>query len=244
MPHTTLGVDLAGESKPKKTAYCLIEWGKLKARIIELRCGADDARLLEMFGHSNKIGIDAPFGWPTVFADAVYAHQRQNVWPAVCTASLRYRTTDHIVRERIKRWPLSVSSDLIGVTAMRAARLLSETGPIDRSGYGRFVEVYPAAALHIWGFSFTSYKENKGKENRRALTHCLMTATEKWLDWSGDAQQASTTRSMRSWLLLSLGLRPRIRSSPFRKNIWHTAKQEGWIALPLDGSLASLTADV
>ena len=247
MPHTTLGVDLAGESKPKKTAYCLIEWVKPKARIIELHCGANDAVLLEGFGRSDKIGIDAPFGWPTAFADAVYAHQRQNVWPAVRTASLRYRTTDHIVRERIKRWPLSVSSDLIGVTAMRAARLLSETGPIDRSGYGRFVEVYPAAALHIWGFSFTSYKENKGKENRRALTHCLMTATEKWLDWSGDAQQkCEKSDDALDAVVAALVARAAATDQiePIPQKYMATAKREGWIALPRAGSLASLTADV
>ena len=241
MPHTTLGVDLAAQ--PENTAYCLIEWVKLKARIIELHCGADDARLLELFDRSDKIGIDAPFGWPTAFADAVYRHQRRNEWPTVRTASLRYRMTDHIVRERIKRWPLSVSSDLIGVTAMRAGRLLSETGPIDRSGRGRFVEVYPAAALHIWGFSSTGYKKRAGEENRRELTRRLMAATEKWLDWPVDAKQAcdksdDALDSVVAALVARAAATEQIE--PIPQGHMATARREGWIALPCDGSLASL----
>ena len=245
MPHTTLGVDLAAQ--PENTAYCLIEWVKPKARIIELRCGADDTILLERFGRSDKIGIDAPFGWPTAFADAVYAHQRRNVWPAVSTASLRYRTTDHIVRERIKRWPLSVSSDLIGVTAMRAARLLSEIGRIDRSGRGRFVEVYPAAALHIWGFPSTGYKKKPGEEKRRGITRRLISTAKPWLDWPVDAQQAceksdDALDAVVAALIARAATTGQIEPIP-RKHM-AIAKREGWIALPRSGSLASLTADV
>ena len=245
MSHTTLGVDLAAQ--PENTAYCLIEWVKPNARIIELRCGADDTILLERFGRSDKIGIDAPFGWPTAFADAVYAHQRRNVWPAVSTASLRYRTTDHIVRERIKRWPLSVSSDLLGVTAMRAARLLSETGRIDRSGHGRFVEVYPAAALHIWGFPSTGYKKKSGEEKRRGITRRLISTTKPWLDWPVDAQQAcEKSDDALDAVVAALIARAAAtdQTEPIPQKHMATAKQEGWIALPRSGSLASLTADV
>ena len=245
MPHTTLGIDLAAQ--PENTAYCLIKWVKPKARIIELHCGADDTVLLEMFGRSDKIGIDAPFGWPTAFAHAVYTHQRRNVWPAVSTASLRYRTTDHIVRERIKRWPLSVSSDLIGVTAMRAARLLSENGRIDRSGRGRFVEVYPAAALHIWGFPSTGYKKKPGEEKRRVVTRRLISTTKPWLDWPVNAQQAceksdDALDAVVAALIARAAATDQIE--PIPQKHMATAKREGWIALPRSGSLASLTADV
>ena len=242
MPHaTTLGVDLAAQ--PENTAYCLIEWVKPKARIIELRCGADDAVLLERFGRSDKVGIDAPFGWPTAFADAVYAHQRRNVWPVVRTASLRYRMTDHLVRERIKRWPLSVSSDLIGVTAMRAARLLSESGRIDRSGRGRFVEVYPAAALHIWGFPSTGYKKKSGEEKRCVVTRRLMSATKPWLDWPVDVKRAceksdDALDAVVAALVARAAATDQIEPIP-RKHM-AAAKREGWIALPRHGSLASL----
>lgn len=245
MSHTTLGVDLA--ARPENTAYCLIEWIKPKACIRVLGCGADDARLLELFGRSDKIGIDAPFGWPTAFAAAVYAHQRRNVWPAVRTASLRYRTTDHIVREGIKRWPLSVSSDLIGVTAMRAARLLSETGRIDRTGRGRFVEVYPAAALRIWGFPSTGYKKKPGEEKRQVVTHRLITATKPWLDWPVDAQQAcEKSDDVLDAVVAALVARAAATDQiePIPRKHMATAKREGWIVLPRDGSLASLATDM
>lgn len=245
MSHTTLGVDLAAQ--PKNTAYCLIEWVKPKARLRELRCGADDAILLEMFGRSDKIGIDAPFGWPTAFATAVYAHQHQNVWPTVCTTSLRYRVTDHIVRERINRWPLSVSSDLIGVTAMRAARLLSESGQIDRSGRGRFVEVYPAAALYIWGFPSTGYKKKPGEEKRRVVTHRLITVTKPWLDWPVDAKQAcEKSDDALDAIVAALVARAAATNQiePVPQKHMAVAKREGWIALPRDGALASLAADM
>lgn len=241
MPHTTLGVDLAAQ--PENTAYCLIEWVKPQARIIELCCGADDTTLLEVFGRADKIGIDAPFGWPTAFATAVYTHQRRNVWPAVSAAALRYRMTDHIVRERIKRWPLSVSSDLIGVTAMRAARLLSEAGPIDRSGGGRFVEVYPAAALSIWGFPSTGYKKKRGEEKRRVVARRLIAATKPWLGWPVDAQQAceksdDALDAVVAALIARAAATDQVEPVP-QKHL-ATAKREGWIALPRNGSLASL----
>ena len=60
------------------------------------------------------------------------------------------------MREKLGRWPLSVSSDRIAMPTTRAVRLLAETAAsgetIDRSGGGRFVEVYPAAALSVWRF--------------------------------------------------------------------------------------------
>jgi hypothetical protein len=49
--------------------------------------------------------------------------------------------------------PLSVSTDRIAYPAMRIARLLGAVAgePVDRTGAGRIVEGYPAAALRVWG---------------------------------------------------------------------------------------------
>jgi hypothetical protein len=53
---------------------------------------------------------------------------------------------------------------------MRAAGLLAaldDAGqPVDRSGGGLLVEVYPAAALRVWGLASRAYK---GSRNRSAL---------------------------------------------------------------------------
>lgn len=51
---------------------------------------------------------------------------------------LRYRATDYRVRQITGRWPLSVSTDRIGVAAMRCASLLdslaAQGAPVDRCG--------------------------------------------------------------------------------------------------------------
>ena len=58
--------------------------------------------------------------------------------------------TDPHVRNATCVWPLSVSANFIGLTAMRCAGLLDALAPVDRAGAGRVVEVYPAAALRVW----------------------------------------------------------------------------------------------
>jgi hypothetical protein len=61
------------------------------------------------------------------------------------------------VANRVGRAPLSVSTDLIGVVALRAALLLdpyaraTKRKPVRRDGLGPVAEVYPAAEgwIHI-----------------------------------------------------------------------------------------------
>ena len=187
----TLGVDLA--SQPKRTATCLIRWDGASARVESLSTGATDSELHDLFGRADKIGIDAPFGWPVRFARAVADYSASTVWPSVDVSELRFRGTDEVVKEKLGRWPLSVSSDLIGVTAIRAARLLAETAAageaIDRSGGGRFVETYPAVALSVWGFPSRGYKGARGAAVRAKIVSEFSEKTSSWLtlteeDWS------------------------------------------------------------
>ena len=179
----TLGVDLAAQ--PKRTATCRICWDSRSAVVDCLSMGATDPYLLSLFGRADKIGIDAPFGWPACFVRAIYLNSTSTVWPTVDVSRLRFRRTDQVVKERLGRWPLSVSSDRIAVPAMRAARLLAATAAtgeaIDRSGGGRFVETYPAAALSIWGFPSQRYKRTKGAEVRAQLICDLAEKTSSWL---------------------------------------------------------------
>ena len=46
----TLGVDLA--SQPKRTAICLIRWGRKSARVETLSLGATDSQVHELFGRA------------------------------------------------------------------------------------------------------------------------------------------------------------------------------------------------
>lgn len=78
-------------------------------------------------------GIDAPFGWPERFVEAIYSYRHLAKWPE-CPRSdeLRLRTTDRFVTHAVRTalgvsvLPLSVSSDRIAARAWRCAALLSE----------------------------------------------------------------------------------------------------------------------
>ncbi len=72
---------------------------------------------------------------------------------------------------------MSVSTDLIGVVALRAVDLqtmLAARGrPVDRTGHGHVCEVYPAAALESWGIDATGYKSSKGRDRLSGILESL-----------------------------------------------------------------------
>ena len=98
---------------------------------------------------------------------------------------LRLRATDCYIHEATGIWPLSVSSNLIAIPAMRCAGLLSRYeerhGPVARDGSGKLIEVYPAAALKVWGQEPTRYKRKEGASRCTRLVDWLRTAAAPWL---------------------------------------------------------------
>jgi predicted RNase H-like nuclease len=166
----SLGIDLAAE--PPNTAACEITWTAQRAHARLYADHLDDGRLLTLIETADKVGIDCPFGWPLPFVNAVAIHANAAAWPgrgqlgSRHRQSLRYRLTDKVVHQQVGIWPLSVSTDRIGVTAMRCAALLDALAaaghPVDRAGGGRVVEVYPAAALKHWGLPHQGYKKQEG----------------------------------------------------------------------------------
>jgi predicted nuclease with RNAse H fold len=166
----TLGIDLAAQ--PVNTSACTIEWGAGRPIVSELRSRLDDETLLEAISGADKVAIDAPFGWPDEFVDAVTAHRNRAGWPGsgedqdLYRFQLSFRATDRHLIEQGARRPLSVSTDLIGVVAMRCAflldRLAARGEPVDRAGSGKVVEAYPAPALSSWGLSAIGYKSRVG----------------------------------------------------------------------------------
>jgi predicted nuclease with RNAse H fold len=166
----TLGIDLAAQ--PANTSVCAIDWAPRAPVLSDLRVGVNDEAILEAISEADKVGIDAPFGWPDDFVDAVVAHRDRAGWPGsaedqdIYRFHLSFRATDRRLIEGGARRPLSVSTDLIGVVAMRCAYLLDRLAargePVDRAGSGKVIEAYPAPALRGWGISATGYKSRVG----------------------------------------------------------------------------------
>ena len=232
----TLGVDLA--SADENTAACTIRWARGCA-VAEVECGQDNESLLGLLNQADKAGVDVPFGWPDAFVDELTRYHGGGPWFAEDRAPLKFRATDLDVAARADKKPLSVSSQLIAVPAMRAARLftrLAQLGiPVDRAGGGRLVEVYPAAALKIWQLPFTQYKDAKGAGLRRKIFTMLRARTSAWLNLD-DAACATCIRSDDALDALVAALVARAAAlgrcqKPPREHE-ERARREGWIALP------------
>jgi predicted nuclease with RNAse H fold len=185
----SLGIDLS--ANPKLTAACLIKWEDGEGEVEELALGAQtkggvkDATLLDLADRADKVAIDAPFGYPAEFVLAITEWARPGgAWPTVEKAKLRYRATDSFVAAKVRR-PLSVSSERIASTAWRCAQLLSRMEQrsgkaVDRAGGGHAVEVYPAAALLVWGLAPDKYK---GRENERHGARCSVISRISCRTW-------------------------------------------------------------
>ncbi len=238
----TAGVDLA--SQAAGTALCVIRWdggGRLEA----LELGLDDARLEQATKACDKVGLDVPLGWPARFAEQLAAYHAGGPWTIPHTdPGLRLRETDRFVWRQVGRPPLSVSSDRIAIPAMRAAHLLSRLEPgLDRTGAGRLLEVYPAAALLRWGFTARGYKRAAGLAVREALLEAFVARTRGWIELSQGALRACRdSDDMFDALVAALVARASACGlcEPVPDELRAVASREGWIGLPLAGSLERL----
>lgn len=243
-----LGIDLAASDK--KTYACVLE-GTSGALVATLYGSCDDDCLRELAQGQAKVAIDAPFGWPSGFVDALIAHRTNKPWPAPAEErpeafreSLRFRATDRVTMQT--RQPLSVSTDRIGVTAMRCALLLhrwSQDKPIDRTGAGRFVEVYPAGALRRWGLDPSGYKGTDSKPLGKLLNDVCAALPALQLT-AADRRTCATNDDAFDALVAALVARAawlRLTEGP-PATLKQLAAEEGWIHLPVRGSLPLLAA--
>jgi len=241
----TLGIDLAAE--PKDTAGCEMEWSNGAARVRWVDTDLTDDDILERAGRVDAVGIDAPFGWPTLFVDAITAHQAGRSWPVDAWTKesrrgLRLRATDERVYAITRITPLSVSSDSIAIPATRCAFLLDRLHVRDRAADARVREVYPAAALRQWGLRHNRYK---GPDNRPALRGLVASLRGRapWLAITPtDAELLAACDDAFDALIASLSARAAFRGlthEPTREEM-AAALVEGWIALPQKGSLEAL----
>jgi predicted nuclease with RNAse H fold len=242
----TAGIDLAAE--PKATALALIEWGKNQAELQLLSLGVADEQIVGLAKSADKIGIDCAFGWPVEFFEFLTQHMNPNQTPKGIDGAmewrrtLSYRETDREVRKITGRWPLSVSTDRLGLTAMRNAGLLArfqEAGVnVDRSGEGTACEVYPGATLRLWGFESSGYRTEI--EIRGKLLEKLKSQAP-WLDLSSFEDQMLQSTDCFDAVIAALAARAvalDVYSKPTKDQL-AKAKVEGWICLP-SGDISTL----
>ncbi|WP_432548001.1 DUF429 domain-containing protein [Kineococcus sp. SYSU DK004] len=248
----TVGVDLA--TQPARTGLAVVEWSPGRARVAHLALGATDADVVAAAGApADKVGIDCPLGWPDEFTAFVAAHtagrlaQHVDTGPGADGEELRrrvaYRHTDRVLR-RAGYVPLSVSTDRIGLTAVRAAVLLERLAaagvPVDRSGTGVVAEVYPAASLHRWGLAHRGYKGREGASARAALVAGLLARTP-WLDVGAHRALCEASDDALDALVAALAARAAALgrcASPAPGEV-ERARREGWIVLP-EGQVGDL----
>ncbi|MCM2579289.1 DUF429 domain-containing protein [Streptomyces meridianus] len=240
----TVGVDLAASAP--NTAAAVVSWEGRTAVAAAPRVRCTDLELLgllERLEPDDRVGVDCPFGWPIPFVQAVSAHAAGAPWPGrgldsgEHRAGLRLRRTDlltHRAMGRGSRPPLSVSFDKLGATTARWAHLADELAsrgrPVERTGEGPVVEVYPSAARRRWGLG----KERSLAELLAAAPglSCSPKAREQY-ERSEHAFDALIAALVARAAALGLTPRPSADDRP-------TAEVEGWIHLPPEGSLPEL----
>lgn len=234
----TSGVDLA--TVPQRTGLCVIDWNS--SRCAEITVGVDDTAIVEAALQSARCGIDAPFGYPDAFVDFVAAHAAgEDATPDELTEPYRLRMTDLAVWRTHGRRPLSVSTDLIGVTALRCARIqvlvARRTGrSVDRTGGGVLAEVYPAATLTAWGLPASRYKV-RSDAGRALLARLAAEVVDRFSLDVDDRQRALLSSSDHAFDAMVAAVTAREvaagRTQRPPPELAHVAQREGWIHVPV-----------
>ncbi len=239
-----LGVDLA--SQPPKTSCAVLEWHHDRVTIAELHSECDDEFIVELAEKCTVVGIDAPFGWPVGFRELITDDEEPRPEPEEWTRefrdSLRFRKTDFAVRMRLGRWPLSVSTDLIGVPALRCRGLLRRLGVKNRAGDGRVYETYPAFALKLWGLPSRGYK-GTGKRDIRVELWDALAKRAPWLRVEPDQLERMHAKcddldAVVAALVAAAARRGAVE--PLDAEAKQFGAHEGWIVTPKPDALAAL----
>jgi predicted nuclease with RNAse H fold len=239
------GIDLAAE--PIGTALALIEFSNNKAKLNYLEKGLDDEALIANTHNADKVGIDCAFGWPIKFSQFITKHQDLTNQELIdggmdYRRELSFRETDREIKRLTGRWPLSVSTDRLGLTAIRCAGLLSKYQAkgieIDRSGAKLLVEVYPGATLRNWKLDTTGYRINP---EARAILLEQLELQAPWLELATFRTQMIESADCFDAVIAALAARAVYQGNynkPTEEQL-ESARVEGWICLP-DSELQEL----
>ena len=232
-PLRVVGVDLA--SQPKKSSLCVITWDE-QPRVVELARPADDDLIVAQAATADATGLDCPLGWPSKFIETVRRHHdgRSVADVDATPRDLRLRTTDQWIRaNHVPRDPLSVSTDRLGIVALRGIKILERiAGPgADRSGALAIYETYPGGSLAKWGLRSTGYKDAAGTDARREIVDALavhvdLAGTADQLVANDDDLDAVITAVVAGLALMGLTT----SAPPEHRDV---ARVEGWIHVPV-----------
>ncbi len=231
-----------------------LEWSATGAVVCDVQTVVSDADILAAAPGADKVGIDAPFGWPDAFVDVVSAHHigdvphEQSLFTDAGVTRFVARRTDEWVRATTGLIPLSVSADRIAYVALRAIRLLAHLdGPDFDTGRvnGTAVEAYPAAALKIWGFR---HKRYKGRPQQVTLAELVgeLEIQAPWLDFGSARTVCTTSDDAFDAVITALIARAAALNLTVLPDAEHAAiaQREGWIHIPgapLDALVAQLS---
>jgi hypothetical protein len=169
---------------------------------------------------------------------ALRAHQDIEPWIEIDRTMLRFRRTDLDLMTRGSR-PLSVSTDRLGVTALRcgllqslwSTEIWSGVAP-PRDGSGPLVEVYPAAALRAWGLPAAGYKKDSAV--RALILGAISDQLDGWLDVSAVESRCLASDHALDALLCALvafaSATAATEAPPAAERVH--ALREGWIHVP------------
>jgi predicted nuclease with RNAse H fold len=237
----TVGIDLAAEAE--RTGLAVLDWQPDGAVLRDLARGADDDAIIAAVTDAAKVGLDCPLGWPDDFVAFVADHHAGRLGASRSVArragrrSLAWRMTDKVVRHDTGLLPLSVAADRIGHAAIRCAgllaRLAADGAPVDRTGAGVVVEVYPAAALKSWGLPHRGYKR-PGDAARLGQVVDQLLAAAPWLHLADGEAECRRSHDALDAVIAGLAARAASAGLVTRPDGAQApvARREGWIAVP------------
>lgn len=158
----SVGLDWAVQSK-NRAAVCVERSHNAAIAVTSVTTPVsnEDAARLCISTENDVVAVDIPFAWPHTFADFVGSWTPQNVHRTTPPDSqpFRFRTTDHFVYQKTRKWPLSISSNLFALGARQWAAVVCMADLGSRIVVTRddaaslkpaVIEVYPGATLRVF----------------------------------------------------------------------------------------------
>lgn len=145
--------------------------------------------------------------------------------------------TDAFVQDMLHAAPLSVSADKIAHAALRCAVLLAVLDarghPVDRTGAGAAVEVYPAASLRRRRLYRPGYEGQAKSEVLADLVEQVL-AEAPWLDCGSYRENIRRSDDVFDAVIAAMTARAAARglTIPPDQDNMVAARAEGWIAIP------------